>query len=140
MNSPTGQTRWRIFTLDGSNDADSRNDVPFGGFVDIAPHFGVKYPQTPIVLGVNRRFQAKRAKYWKFHVIETTASILTKFGMKIETMVMVGGPSRRPTNPRWRTAATLKKPLNRHISATVQPILMKFGTMTHIGPLQRIVC
>jgi len=39
MNSPTGQTRRRIFTLDGSNDADSRKDVPFGGSVDIAPHF-----------------------------------------------------------------------------------------------------
>ena len=30
MNSPTGQTRQRIFTLDGSNDADSRKDVLFG--------------------------------------------------------------------------------------------------------------
>ena len=30
------------------------------------------------------------------------------------------------------------KPLNRHISTTVWPILMKFGTMTQIGPLQRI--
>jgi len=39
MNSPTGQTRRRIFTLDGSNDADSRKDVPFGGLVDTAPHF-----------------------------------------------------------------------------------------------------
>ena len=29
------------------------------------------------------------------------------------------------------------EPLNRHISASVWPILMKFGTMTHIGPLQR---
>ena len=44
MNSPTGQTRRRIFTLDGSNDADSRKDVPFGGFVDIAPHFGGGIP------------------------------------------------------------------------------------------------
>jgi len=26
------------------------------------------------------------------------------------------------------------KPLNRHISATVWPILMKFGKVTHIGP------
>jgi len=26
-----------------------------------------------------------------------------------------------------------KKPLNRHISATVQPILIKFGTMMHVG-------
>ena len=40
MNSPTGQTRLRIFTLDGSNDADSRKDVPFVGFVDIAARFG----------------------------------------------------------------------------------------------------
>ena len=46
MNSPTGQTRRRIFTLDDSNDADSRKDVPFGGFVDIAPHFGGEI--TPI--------------------------------------------------------------------------------------------
>ena len=53
-------------------------------------------------------------------------------------VVVVGGPNKRPTNPRWRTAAILKKPLNRYISATVWPILMKFGTMTHIGPLQRI--
>ena len=37
INLPTGQTRRQIFTLDGSNDADSRKDVPFGGFVDIAP-------------------------------------------------------------------------------------------------------
>ena len=86
MNSPTGQTRRRIFTLDGSNDADSRKDVPFGGFVGIASHFGVKYPKTPNFWGVNRCFQAKRAKYWKFHVIETTASISTKFCTTIETI------------------------------------------------------
>ena len=51
MNSPTGQTRRRIFTLDGSNDADSRKDVPFGGFVDIAPILGVKYPKPPFLGG-----------------------------------------------------------------------------------------
>jgi len=47
INSPTGQTRRRIFTLDGSNDADSRKDVPFGGFVDIASHFGGEIPPNP---------------------------------------------------------------------------------------------
>jgi len=46
MNSPTGQTGRRIFTLDGSNDADSRKDVPFGGFVD-SPHFGREIPRKP---------------------------------------------------------------------------------------------
>ena len=44
MNTPTGQTRRRIFTLDGSNDADSRKDVPFRGFFDIASHFGGEIP------------------------------------------------------------------------------------------------
>jgi len=51
MNSPIGQTRRRIFTLDGSNDADSRKDVPFGGFVDIAPRFGGEIPRKPQFLG-----------------------------------------------------------------------------------------
>jgi len=40
-NSPTaGQIRQRIFTLDSSNDADSRKGMHFGGFVDIAFYFG----------------------------------------------------------------------------------------------------
>jgi len=52
-----------------SNDADSRKDVAFGGFVDIAPHFRGKIPQKQC-LGV-RRCQAKRAKYWKFLTVET---------------------------------------------------------------------
>ena len=47
INSPTGQTRRRIFTLYGLNDADSRKDVPFGGFVDIASHFGGEIPLKP---------------------------------------------------------------------------------------------
>jgi len=64
MNSPTGQTRRRIFTLDGSNDADSRKDVPFGGFVDIDTHFGGEIPPKKTIFGgVNRRFQARHAKY-----------------------------------------------------------------------------
>jgi len=46
--------------IDGSNDADSRKDVPFGGFVDSASHFGGEIPQNLNFGGVNRRFQAKR--------------------------------------------------------------------------------
>ena len=38
-------------------------DVPFGGFVDIAHHFGGGIPRNPNFGGVNRRFQAKREKY-----------------------------------------------------------------------------
>jgi len=47
MNSPTFQARRLIFMLDGSNNVDSRKDVPFVGFIDIVPHFGMKYPKTP---------------------------------------------------------------------------------------------
>jgi len=51
MNSPTGQTSLRIFTLDGSNDADSRKNVPFGGFVDIAARFGGEITPKKTILG-----------------------------------------------------------------------------------------
>jgi len=45
--SHTGQTSQRIFTLDGSNDANTRKGVPFGGFFDIAPHFEDEIPPKP---------------------------------------------------------------------------------------------
>ena len=123
--------------LDGSNDADLRKDVPFGGFVDIASHFGGEIPPKPKFLGreYSRRFQAKRAKYWKFHVIETNASISTKFCATIETkknsswVVPIGAQQIQDGG-----RPPFKKPLNRYISATVWPILMKFGMMTHIAP------
>jgi len=63
MNSPTGQTRRWIFMLDGSNDADSRKDVPFGVLLTLLDILGVKSPENHNFWGVNRRFQAKRAKY-----------------------------------------------------------------------------
>ena len=42
--------------------------------------FGRNVPLTPPPKGgVNRHFQAKVAKYWNLHIIETTSSIPTKF-------------------------------------------------------------
>ena len=101
---------------------------------------GVKSAENPNFWGLNRRFQAKRAKYWKFHVVETTASISTKFCTTIETtkksswVVPIGAQQIQDggRTPFW------KKPLNCYISATVWPILIRFGTLTHIGLLQRI--
>jgi len=61
-NSYTGQTgRW-IFTLDGSNDAVSRKDVPFGVSSTLI-QFMVQITPKPQLWGVNRRFPAMRAKY-----------------------------------------------------------------------------
>ena len=94
----------------------------------LIPILGVKYPQNPNFWGVNRRFQAKRAKYSKFHVIETTASILTKFGVTIKTtkwsswVVPVG--AQQIQDGGW---PQFWNPLNCQISSTVWPILMKFG-------------
>jgi len=50
-NSPTGQTVHHIFTLNGSNNADSRKGVPFLAFVDIAMHFGDQIAQKKQFLG-----------------------------------------------------------------------------------------
>ena len=56
-----------------------------GVSLTLLPILGVKSPENPNFWSMNRHFQAKRAKYWKFHVLETTASISTKFCTTIET-------------------------------------------------------
>jgi len=56
------------------------------------------------------------------HIIETTEPIQTKFCTMTETTKIhsVGGPNRRTTNPRWRTAAILK---NRKRQSTYELLL-----------------
>ena len=59
---------------------------PFGGFVDMAPHFGGQIPKKkPIWGGVNRHFQAKMVKLENLHITKTTQSISTKFCTMIKT-------------------------------------------------------
>ena len=99
--------------------------------------WGWNPPKTQF-LDVNRRFQSKWAKYWKFRVIETTALILTKFGTTIETakwsswVVLIGAQQIQDGRrlPFW-------KPLIHHMSSTFWPILIKFGMLMHVG-LQRL--
>ena len=110
INSPTGQTRRRIFTLDGSHDADSRKDVPFGGFVYIAPYFRGKIPRKPQFLGREQAFSSQTGKILK---VSCYRNYCIDFKQILQNdrdhqVVVVGGPNRRPTNPRWRTAAILK--------------------------------
>jgi len=75
----------RIFTHNGSNDADTRKDVPFWGIFRIVQHLGGQKPPKKQFCGVNRRFQAKLAKSKNVHIIKTTASIPTKFCTVIQT-------------------------------------------------------
>ena len=58
----TGQTRLRIFALDGPNDAESHTIKMFvRSLVDIAPHLGGHIPKN-LFAGVNKHFKAKPAK------------------------------------------------------------------------------
>jgi len=50
-NTPTGQTARQIYTLNGSNDMDSRKDVPFWLWLILQPIYGIKLPQNPNVWG-----------------------------------------------------------------------------------------
>ena len=110
----------------------------FWEFFTLLPIYWVKNPQNSQFWGVNRSFQAKLAKSKNVHIIKTTASIPTKFCTLIKTTKC----------PSWVVPTHalqiqdgggrhLKKSKNRHISAAVQPILTKFGTLKHFDPLDR---
>ena len=101
MNSPTGQTRRRIFTLDGSNDEDSHL---LGVSLILLPFRGWSPPKTPIFgtcIGVFKPVGQNIENYCiNFNQI--------LHNDRDHQVVIVGGPNRRLTNPRWRTAAILK--------------------------------
>jgi len=108
MNSPTGHTRPRIFTLDGSNDANSRNDVPFAGFRWYCSSYLNPPPQF---LGREKAFSRKTGNILK-------VSCYRNYGIDFNQIwhndrdyqvVIAGCPNRRPTNTRWRTAAISKQ-------------------------------
>ena len=61
-NSPTGQTVHHIFTLNGSNDADSRKGVPYLALVNIVAYLATILTKANFD-GVNRHFPAKCVKY-----------------------------------------------------------------------------
>ena len=77
-NSPTGHTRRRTFTHDGSNDADSRKDVPFWIFFHIAPHLGGQKPQKYFGALIYV-FKPNSWNRKNVRIIKTIASIPTKF-------------------------------------------------------------
>ena len=137
-NLPTGQTRRRILTHHGSNDADSRKDVLLGGLFHITPHLGGQKPPNPKFWGVKRRFQAIREiekhAYYQNYCIDSNQILQSD---KDHQMPFANGPHTRITNPRWRTAAILEKSKNRNISAAVQPIFTKFDTLVKFDPLNR---
>ena len=90
-NSPTGQTRRRIFTHDGSNDADSRKDVPFGDIFHTAPHLGGKNPQNNFGAWISV-FKPNSRSQKNVHIIKNTASIPPKFCILKNRKIAISRP------------------------------------------------
>jgi len=86
-------------------------------------------------MGMNRRFQAKRAKYSNVCIFKTTNAIATKFCTVIKTIKfsLWVVPKFAPQIEKGWTAGILKN-VKCDISVTVWPILVKFGTAMHIRP------
>ena len=74
-----GSTSGLILTIYTFYDVFPCKDVPFGRSDDIPTHLEAQIPKNRNFGGVNRHFQAKHAKCSKFHIIESTAWIATKF-------------------------------------------------------------
>jgi len=134
-NSRTGQTAHNIFTLDGSNVRTHTRVCFFFALVDITAHLGDQIAQKPQFGGVNRHFPAKHSKYWNVRIIKTTASIITKFYIVIETSKYSWQWSKYALN-KSKTADSryLENKKKRNISALEQPILTIFSTMMRLGP------
>ena len=120
VNSPTGQTPQRIFTVDSLTDADLHKGVPFGSLDHIQ---GCKVPQNPHFGGLNRHFKPNMRKI-QIEFFRSVYQIDMKFDRQLRTatetlwVVSYGGK----TIPRWRTAAILKI-VNRYIVISQRKII-----------------
>jgi len=135
-NSRTGQTAHHIFTLDGSNDVDSRKVCLFGFGWYCSPFRGSNFSQKKQFWGVNRGFSAKLSKYWNVHIIKTAASIITKFCRVIEirkySQWVVQMCSNKSKIVDGRHLEKLKNP---NIFATDWLIWTKFSVLIRLDPL-----
>ena len=101
-------------------------DVPFGGLVDTAPHFGGKIPPKSLFLGRAwiGIFELNVCKILKFAYYRNYCTDYNQIlhSHKDHQILFMGGPNTRKTYPRWRTAAILK---NRKIAIS-QPRFERF--------------
>jgi len=104
-----------------------------------SPFRGTNPPKNKIWGACIGFFRPNVAKYWNLHVIKTTEinSNQILHNTKDHQVLIVSCSNKHATNPRWRTAAILKTVKLPYVH-NVWPLLAKFGTVTHIGPLQGI--
>jgi len=111
VNSPTGQTTQRIFTVHSLKDADLCKRMCLLGVSMINSHiYGYKVPQNPHFGGMNRHFKPNKRKNSNSYMFRSVYQIDMKFDRQLrpatETswVVSYGGKA----IPRWRMAAILK--------------------------------
>jgi len=85
--------------------------VPFGDFVDIASHFRGDILPKPQFWGREQAFSSQTGKILKVSCYRKYCINFNQIWRndRGHQVVIVGGPSRGPTNPRWRKAAISKK-------------------------------
>jgi len=94
INSPTGQTPQRNFTVDSLKDADSCKDVPFGVSMMNNHIYGSKVPHNPHFGGLNRHFKPNMLKNSNSYIFRY---YIYQIDMKFESAAasnrdFVGGP------------------------------------------------
>ena len=96
--------------------------------LSISPYF---YPQTAKKWAWIGVFRAKRAKHSK------RLMRLQPYFAQWQRLSnsRCGSSQKCPTNPKWQSAAILKKWIHCYISATAWPIYTKFSVLTRTGPL-----
>jgi len=115
VNSPTGQTPQRIFTVDSLKDADLRNTMSFGGLDDEKSDLGSKVPQNPHFAGLDRHFKPNMRKIQiAIYIFRSVHQIDRQLQPSTETswVVSYGGK----TISRWQTAAILKIVISPYLS------------------------
>ena len=85
-------------------------DVPFGFLLILLPILWVKYPPNPNFLRREQAFSSQTGKILKVSCYRNYCNDFNQIWRndRDHQVVVVGGPNRRPTNPRWRTADILK--------------------------------
>jgi len=84
--------------------------VPFGGFVDIAPHFGREIPKTQIFASCRGVFKPNEQNSKSFILSKLLHRLQPNFANdRDQQVVIVGGLNTHPTNPRQRHLENNKK-------------------------------
>ena len=120
VNSPTGQTPQRIFTVDSLKDADLCKDVLLAVSVMNNHIYGSKVPQNLHFGSLNRytHFKPNYAKNSNSYIFISVYQCDMKFDRQLrpstETSWVVSYDGK--TIPRWRTAAILKIVISPYLS------------------------